>query len=81
MTEPYDYTVMKIGTKTERGIVEKCPYCQKNGLHVTIYDVDWYYHTLASYWADENHTELRVTEETCPSNPAQRAAHEDPPEE
>ena len=76
MTEPYDFTALPIGTKTERGEVLECPYCKKNAVLAIIYDVKWYYHTLASYWIDENQTTMGVIELTCPVSPAQREEHE-----
>src|SRR5580692_6415041 len=39
-----DFTVLKIGTKAEGGVVRACPKCKRNGLHVDMDGHDFYTH-------------------------------------
>jgi len=80
VTEPNDYTVMPVGTKTAKGEVVVCPYCKRNGLLVTIYGDDYYNHRAGSFLIlDEIHKGkyiVSVIDESCPTTPEQRKAHE-----
>ena len=39
-----DFTVVRIGTKAEGGVVRACPKCGRNGLHVDMDGHDFYTH-------------------------------------
>jgi hypothetical protein len=39
-----DFTVLRIGTKAEGGVVRQCPKCGKRGLHIAMDGHDFYTH-------------------------------------
>jgi hypothetical protein len=39
-----DFTVLRIGTKAEGGVVRVCPKCGKRGLHIGMDGHDFYTH-------------------------------------
>jgi hypothetical protein len=39
-----DFTVLRVGTKAEGGVVRVCPKCGRNGLHVDMDGHDFYTH-------------------------------------
>jgi hypothetical protein len=76
MTEPNDYTVLPVGTKTAKGEVVVCPYCKKNGLLVIVNGKEYYNHRLGVYFTDVSLKETKVIDESCPQTHVQRAEHE-----
>ena len=81
MSEPQDYTVLPIGTKTAKGEIVECPYCKKNGLLTIINGMKFYNHKIASALIPDEAYEgeylAGITEESCPQTPEQRKAHEE----
>jgi hypothetical protein len=66
-----DYTVLPVGTKLDKGEVQVCSYCRKNGLATKTNDVTFYAHRvgIAKRKVVENNRlieETEIIDETCP---------------
>jgi hypothetical protein len=69
-----DYTVLPVGTEIDGGVVEKCPYCLKNGLKVSVGGKDYFNHRLAP---TQQGNSVVIVDESCPVTHLQRKTHEE----
>jgi len=59
-----DYTVLPVGMKTDKGEIQVCPICGKNGVEVKIGGEVFYTH--ANTITENAQGELEFGDETCP---------------
>jgi len=59
-----DYTVLPVGMKTNKGEIQVCPICGKNGIEV--------FYTRANTITENVQGEIELGDETCSSPRASR---------
>src|SRR6266404_101394 len=64
-----DYTLLPIGTKSEEGEIQKCPYCGKHGYAQTISGKMYYTHSesISQIVDADKSWKTEVKRESCPS--------------